>query len=132
MTDYDPTPVEHKIDPEKYRSMSLHEARLAEEEDRRRAINEDPRTQAILRDMEKRQTAERAEVRRQEDEARRQRELDAKAAWAEEYDRRLMLWVANGGAESEFDRVWPELKHQILMERVSGDEERRRRQAFSV
>ncbi|HZY64632.1 MAG: hypothetical protein M3N10_07095 [Actinomycetota bacterium] len=58
--------------------------------------------------------------------------MDAKAAWAEEYDRRLRIWVANGGAESEFDRVWPDLKHQILMERVSGDEERKRRQAFSV
>lgn len=58
--------------------------------------------------------------------------MDAKAAWAEEYDRRLRIWVANGGAESEFEQVWPDLKHQIFMECVSGDEERKRRQAFSV
>ena len=131
MTEYDTTPVEHKIDPEKYRGMSLHEARLAEEEDRRRAINEDPRTIAALQAVEERQAAERAEERRQENEARKQRELDAKAAWAEEYDRRLQLWVASGGAESDFDAAWPDLKHQILMERVSGDEERREREAFS-
>lgn len=120
------------IDPTKYAGMSQQEAAAAMEADRIKAINEDPRTIAALQAVEERQAAERAEERRQEDEARRQRELDAKAAWAEEYDRRLQIWVANGGAESDFDAAWPDLKHRILMERVSGDEERKRHQAFSI
>lgn len=74
--------------------------------------------------------AGRAEEQRKAQEARKQREQEAAQGWEEEYRRRRDLWVVNGGAESEFDEVWPDLKRQILMERVSGAEERKRREAF--
>ncbi len=125
-------PFEFKADPEKYRGMSAAQAQAAMVEDERRAINEHPAVVAARERMEERERAEKAEERRKANEARRQREADAEERWQEEYERRLRIWTASGGAESDFDTVWPELRHKLLLERVSGDEERKRHQSFSI
>ena len=122
---------EFKIDPEKYRGMSPEDAARAMEEDERRAIAEHPAVVEALQRIEDQKQEAAAEERRQANEARRQREADAEERWQEEYERRLQMWTASGGAESDFDAAWPELRHKLLMERVSGDEERRMREAFA-
>lgn len=73
---------------------------------------------------------EATEEKRKANEARRKREADAEERWQEEYERRMMLWTASGGAESDFDAAWPEIRHKLFVERVSGDEARRQRAAF--
>lgn len=123
--------IEFKIDPEKYRGMTPYEAERAKEQDRRSAIAADPGVRQVKRETEERQRAQEAEERRQAEADRKRREQDAAQAWEEEYQRRRSLWIAGGGADSEFDELWPEVKRQILMERVSGAEERRRREAFA-
>ena len=107
-------PFEFKIDPEKYRGMSPEDAARAMEEDERQAINEHPAVVEALQRIED-----------------QKREAAAEERWQEEYERRLQMWTASGGAESDFDAAWPELRHKLLMERVSGDEERRMREAFA-
>ena len=124
-------PFEFKIDPEKYRGMSPEEMARAMEEDERQAINEHPAVVAAVEAMEERKREEAAEERRQANEARRQREAAAEEAWQDEYERRLRVWTAHGGAESDFDAAWPELRRKILLERVEGAEERRTREAFA-
>ncbi len=123
--------TEYKIDPMKYAGLDPQDAERAMEEDRRRAIAEDPRTVALLQAVEERKRAEEAEERERAEEARQKREREAAARWEEERTRRRDLWIAGGGAESEFDSAWPEIKDRLLMERVSGAEERRMREAFA-
>jgi hypothetical protein len=41
-------------------------------------------------------------VARERIEDRQRREREARERWREEYDRRMRIWVAGGGAESEF------------------------------
>ena len=121
---------EHKIDPEKYRGMSPEEAARAMAEDEREFINSHPGVVATRERIEEQEREEKAEERRKAEEARRQREADAEEMWQSEYERRMMLWTASGGAESDFDAAWPEIRRGLLMERVVGDEEHRRRAAF--
>ncbi len=123
--------TERKIDPMKYAGMSPQDAERAMMEDRRRAIAEDPRTVAALQAVEDREREALFEERERAEEARQRREREAAARWEEERTRRRNLWIAGGGAESEFDSAWPEIKDRLLMERVSGAEERRRREAFA-
>ena len=122
--------TEFRIDQEKYRGMSPQEAQAAMAEDEREAINSHPAVVAARERLEEREREEAAEEKRQANEARRQREADAEEMWQSEYERRMMLWTASGGAESDFDAAWPEIRHKLLLERVSGDEDRRRRAAF--
>ncbi len=123
--------MEHKIDPSRYAGMSPQDAERAMMEDRRRAIAEDPATVAAREAMAEREREEEAEERERAEEARQRREREAATRWKEERMRRRNLWIAGGGAESEFDSAWPEIKRQLLLERVSGVEERRRREAFA-
>jgi hypothetical protein len=112
--------AEFKIDPEKYRGMSAAEAEAAMVEDEREFVNSHPAVVAARERIEEREREEKAEEKRKADEARRQREADAEERWQEEYERRQRIWTASGGAESDFDAAWPEIRHKLLMERVSG------------
>jgi len=123
--------TEHKIDPERYKGMSAQDADRAMQEDEREALNQHPAVVAAREAMAEREREQEAEERRRAEEARQQRERDAEERWEQERTRRRNLWIAGGGAESEFDSAWPEIKRQLLMERVSGAEERRRRKAFA-
>lgn len=91
MTDYDPTPLEVKIDPDKYRVMTFFEAQRAMQEDRRRAMEEGPRTQAVLRDMKERERSRQAEEENRAEGERRRREAEAAKGWEEERARRRAL-----------------------------------------
>ena len=124
-------PFVFKIDPEKYRGMSPEDAARAMEADERKAINEHPAVLDALERIEDRKREAEAEERRKANEARRQREAEAEERWQDEYERRLRVWIAHGGAESDFDAAWPELRRKILLERVEGAEERRMREAFA-
>lgn len=118
------------IDPEGYRGMNPQEAKRAVEEERRRAINEDPGLQKARREMEERQQAEREEERRAAEEAHAAKETASERAWEEEYLRQLRTWSASGGTEAEFEEAWPEIRRRTLMER-DAENERRKREVFS-
>src|SRR5918994_7230542 len=80
---------EFKIDPNKYRGLSLEEARRAMAEDERRAINEDPRTRAFVRNMERREQARQAEQQRLIEEDRHRQRAEVTAALEDERQQRL-------------------------------------------
>lgn len=114
----------------KYAGMTAEEMERAIAEDRRRAIEADPRTVAATRAAEQRGTEAKAEQQRQADEARRQQQADAAAELEEEKQRRLRIWELNGGAESEFETQWPAMKRRIVAARTEAAE--REREAFTV
>lgn len=122
--------TEHKIDPNKYKGMSLEEARRAMVEDEREALANDPRTIAAARSAERYERERQGEQQRQADEARRQEQAQAAAEWEKEKQRRLLIWIASGGTEAEFDRAWPQLKERLLSERVDAFEREREETAF--
>ena len=105
--------TEFKIDPNKYAGMSPEEADRAMEEDRRKAIAEDPRTQAAIRGQRERQEAREAEEVAAQAFADMERR-DASVAELESYrERRLQAWVAQGGLEEHFEEVWPEVRKEV-------------------
>jgi hypothetical protein len=108
----------YKIDPDKYRGLSLEEAQRRMEEDERRAINEDPRTVAAFARLDRLAAEEEAERQRLAEEAERQREAEVAAEWEREKESRRRQWLEAGGTESEFEEAWPELRKGILMERM--------------
>lgn len=131
--EYDPTPFEFRPNPDNYRGMSREEAKRQMEEDERRAINEDPRTKAGFARLDRWVAEQEAEEKRLGEEERREREAEAAAEWEREKEHRRRLWVGAGGAESEFEEAWPELRKGLLMERMFAAEvEREARGAEAV
>jgi hypothetical protein len=124
--------MEFKIDPEKYAGMSRAEAEAQMEEDRRRAINEDPRTVESFRAIDQWAAKQEAEERRQAEEARRHREAEAAAQWEEEKQSRKQQWVEAGGTEGEFEVAWPEIRKGLLMERMFVAEHEREAKSADV
>lgn len=118
-----------KIDPEKYAGLSQEEAERRMEEDRVRAINEDPRTIAAFRALDERKAAQEAEERHQAENLRRQQGAEVAAQWEEEKERRKRRWVDAGGTKEEFEAAWPELRKGILMERMFAPEREREARA---
>jgi hypothetical protein len=121
---------EFKIDPNKYVGMSTEEAERAMEADRIRAINEDPRTIAAVRSAEHHDAERKAEQERLIEENRQRQQAKVAAEWENEKQRRLPIWLANGGTKDEFEAVWPEMRRKIAAEKVERFE--REREAFRI
>jgi hypothetical protein len=123
---------EFKIDPNKYRGLSLEEARRAMAEDERRAINEDPRTRAFVRNMERREQERQAEQQRLIEEDRHRQRAEVAAALEDERQQRLRIWIARGGTEPGFAEAWPGMLQKILTERTEAAAAEREREAFTA
>jgi hypothetical protein len=64
--------------------------------------------------MTRREAEHQAEQERRIEEARQQQQTAAAAALEEERARRLRIWIANGGTESEFAEAWPGMRQKII------------------
>ena len=108
----------------KYRGMTREEANRQIAEDKRRAIREDPRYKAVIRQGERERTAREAEVARRRRQKEEQREAEAQARLAAEKERQRRIWRASGNPDSTFEANWPELERRYLMQQMQAQEER--------
>lgn len=113
-------PEGFKIDPTKYVGLAPEEARRRMAEDEHRAINDNPRLQAHLRDMDRRQAEEAEKEKRAAVQLENRRERE----FAEALDRhrrdRLEFYRLKGAPEEVFDReIWPEIRRRF----VAGEED---------
>lgn len=131
---------------EKYRGLSREEANRQIAEDERRAIREDPRYIAAVRQGQRERAAREAEAeqRRQQREAQRDAEAEqrrqrvveqyrakAREQLEQERQRRLNVWLSHGGDEQSFNEAWPSMKRRILEEKQATlDRERAESSVF--
>jgi hypothetical protein len=73
-------------------------------------------------EQEAKERAEQQERRKLHEDSRQTREREMK-------DRARLAWLDAGGREEEFEREWPEMRRQMLRERVVGGDSEAR-QAF--
>ena len=112
---------------DKYRGLSAEEARRQMEEDKRRAIYEDPRTVAAVRAAEKHKRQQEAEAEQRRRQLEEDRRAGARAELEAEKESKRSQWLDAGGDAESFERAWPEIRQQILMGKMLTDEERERR-----
>ena len=102
---------------DKYRGLSREEANRQMAEDERRAIQEDPRYIAVVRQGQRERAAREAEVERRRQQEAAQREAEAKRQLEAEKERQRRLWAAAGNPAEKFEAAWPEIEKEVLMER---------------
>lgn len=122
-------PEGFKIDPTKYVGLPPEEARRRMDEDERRAINDDPRLQAHLRDMDRRRAQEAEEEKRAAVQLENRREREFSEALEAHRRDRLGFYRAQGVPEKVFDQdLWPDLRRRFVSgEEDAVDRERRER-----
>jgi colicin import membrane protein len=109
---------------DKYRGLSAEEARRRIAEDERRALYEDPRYKAVIRQGERERAARQAEAEKRRRQQEEQREAEAQARLAAEKERQRRIWRASGNPDSTFEANWPELERRYLMQQMQAQEER--------
>ena len=87
-----------------------------EREQELKELRENPRYIAAVRQGEREQAAREAEAEaRCRIEAER-RESEARERLEREKERKRRLWIASGNPVESFERHWPEIEKQVLME----------------
>jgi hypothetical protein len=110
-----------------YRGMTRKEANRQIAEDKRRALYQDPRYKAVVRQGERERAAREAEAEQRRRREEEQREAEAKRQLAAEKERQKRIWISSGNPSQEFEAAWPRIKQEVLMERTRAFLERAER-----
>src|SRR5215203_17575 len=99
------------------------ERQAQEREQELKELREDPRYIAAVRQGERERAAREAEAEARRRSEAEQRESEARVRLEREKERKRRLWIASGNPVESFERHWPEIQKQVLMEnynRASG------------
>ena len=99
------------------------ERQAQEREQALKELREDPRYIAAVRQGERERAAREAEAEARRRSEAEQRESEARVRLEREKERKRRLWIASGNPVESFERHWPEIQKQVLMEnynRASG------------
>ena len=93
-----------------------HERQSREREQELNELREDPRYIAAVRQGERERAAREAEAETRRLIEAEQRESEARVRLEREKERKRRLWIASGNPVESFERHWPEIEKQVLME----------------
>src|SRR5215217_3060449 len=98
------------------------ERQAQEREQALKELREDPRDIGAVRQGERERAAREAGAEARRRSEAEQRESEARVRLEREKERKRRLWIASGNPVESFERHWPEIEKQILIEnyRASG------------
>ncbi len=101
-------------------TLSREEFSRKVEEEECRAIQEDPRYKAAIRQGEQERAARKAEAEQRRQRVEEQYRAKAREELEQERQRRLNVWLSHGGDEQSFNEAWPSMKRKILEEKQAA------------
>jgi hypothetical protein len=92
------------------------ERQAQEREQALKELHEDPRYIAAVRQGERERAEREAEAERRRRNEAELRESEARSRLQKKKERHGRLWIAAGNPVESFERHWPEIEKQVLME----------------